>query len=111
LFLYTHYLVEKEGLSFKSQRKMASESSTTSWTWKQNKDFENVLAIYDKDTPNCWEKVAAMVENKSRGEVKYHHDILLQDIELIEANLVPTANYKSPAKGFGPGGNEKKGKC
>lgn len=87
---------------------MAGESTTTSWTWKQNKDFENALAIYDKDTPDRWEKVAAMVENKSPSEVKSHYYILLQDIELIEAGLVPTPNYKSPAEGSGPGAKEKK---
>jgi len=97
---YIHfYSVEKEGSSFKSHREMAGESTTTSWTWKQNKDFEMALAIYDKDSPDRWEKVAAMVENKSPSEVKSHYDILLQDLELIEADLVPTPNYKSPAEG------------
>jgi len=90
---------------------MAGESTTTSWTWKQNKDFENALAIYDKDTPDRWEKVAALVENKSPSEVKSHYDILLQDIELIEADLVPIPNYKSPAEDSGqarPGANQEK---
>lgn len=75
---------------------MASSSSTaTNWTSKQNKLFEKALAIYDKDTPDRWHNVASMVDGKSPEEVKKHYEILLEDLNCIEAGQVPFPNYKS----------------
>lgn len=84
------------------------------WTWLQNKQFEDALAVYDKDTPDRWRKVASMVENKSPEEVRSHYNILLEDIASIEAGLVPFPNYKSPdskiGESSGRGANKKRGK-
>lgn len=74
---------------------MASSSSSqnTSWTVSQNKRFEEALAIYDKDTPDRWEKVARAV-GKSVEEVKRHYQILLEDVHKIESGLVPFPKYR-----------------
>ena len=76
----------------------ASSSSSgghSSWTSKQNKQFEKALAVYDKDSPDRWHNVASMVDGKSPEEVKKHYEILLEDFNCIEAGQVPYPNYKS----------------
>ena len=45
------------------------ESKGAKWTPEENKRFENALALYDKDTPDRWMKVAAMVPGKTVGDV------------------------------------------
>ncbi|GLJ19560.1 hypothetical protein SUGI_0353470 [Cryptomeria japonica] len=72
---------------------MAGQGS--GWTTKQNKLFEKAIAIYDKDTPDRWENVAAMVDGKAPAEVKKHYEILIDDLESIEAGHVPFPNYRS----------------
>lgn len=62
----------------------------------QNKQFERALALYDKDTPDRWQKVARAVEGKSAEEVKRHYEILEEDIRHIESGKVPFPNYRSP---------------
>lgn len=60
---------------------------------RQNKLFENALAVYDKETPECWVKIANAVGGRTVEEVKLHYEILLNDIALIEAGGVPLPNY------------------
>ncbi|KAL5712180.1 hypothetical protein ACHQM5_014377 [Ranunculus cassubicifolius] len=45
--------------------------SSTKWTPEENKLFENALAIYDKETPDRWQKIAAMIQGKTVGDVNY----------------------------------------
>ncbi|GLJ19561.1 hypothetical protein SUGI_0353480 [Cryptomeria japonica] len=84
----------------------SGRNSTSMWTAKQNKLFERALAIHDKETPDRWQNVAAMVDGKSAAEVKRHYDVLLDDLNCIEAGEVPIPNYKSssPNNGVGSGG-------
>jgi len=81
--------------SASSSDKHSSNSTATNWTFKQNKLFENALAIYDKDTPDRWHKVASVVGGKSPEEVKRHYEILLEDLNSIEAGQVPFPIYIS----------------
>ncbi|KAK8696208.1 hypothetical protein V6N13_001345 [Hibiscus sabdariffa] len=77
-------------------------ASSSSWTPKQNKLFENALAIYDKDTPDRWQKLARAVGDKTVEEVKLHYEILLEDIKQIESGNVPLPPYgKKPRGGKG----------
>ncbi|KAH7568469.1 hypothetical protein JRO89_XS06G0003800 [Xanthoceras sorbifolium] len=75
---------------------MASESeSESTWTWKQNKRFENALAIHDEDTADRWHNVAAVVGGgKTVEEVKRRYEKLVEDVKQIEAGLVPLLDYK-----------------
>ncbi|KAK8558545.1 hypothetical protein V6N12_041846 [Hibiscus sabdariffa] len=75
---------------------MASSSMSASWTTKQNKDFERALAVYDKDTPNRWYNIAKAVGGKTAEEVKRHYELLVADVEYIEAGQVPFP-YRSSA--------------
>ncbi|KAI4367678.1 hypothetical protein MLD38_023386 [Melastoma candidum] len=71
-------------------------SGTSTWTAMQNKQFERALALYDKDTPDRWLKVARAVEGgKSAEEVKSHYELLVEDLEQIESGRIPIPNYRS----------------
>ncbi|KAK6924372.1 SANT/Myb domain [Dillenia turbinata] len=70
--------------------------STSSWTPEQDKQFEDALARFDKDTPDRWQNVANAVHGKSAEEVKRHYEILVEDLEHIESGRVPFPNYRSP---------------
>ncbi|KAJ8450892.1 hypothetical protein Cgig2_032517 [Carnegiea gigantea] len=78
----------------------SSRNSSSPWTAKQNKQFERALALYDKDTPDRWQNVARAVDGKSAEEVKRHYEILIEDINLIEAGRIPVPNYKSSTGSF-----------
>ncbi|KAE8809644.1 MYB-related protein [Hordeum vulgare] len=59
----------------------------SSWTFKQNKVFEDALAKYDKDTPDRWQKVAREVgDGKSVEDVMRHYADLEKDIHDIHKN-------------------------
>lgn len=80
---------------------MASNSITSSrncgstWTQRQNKQFEEALATYDRETPDRWHNIARAVSGKSTEEVKRHYEILVKDIMQIESDQVPLPNYKN----------------
>ncbi|KAJ9550251.1 hypothetical protein OSB04_014296 [Centaurea solstitialis] len=79
---------------------MASNStSSDSWTAKQNKDFEDALAVFNKDTPDRWHNIAKAVGDKTPEEVKRHYEMLLQDLEDIESGKVPLPDYTTNKKG------------
>lgn len=90
-----------DGKSVSSPGMNSSSNTATNWTSEQNKLFENALAIYDKDTPDRWHNVALMVGGKSPQEVKRHYEILLEDLNCIEAGQVPFPQYKSPGSKSG----------
>lgn len=60
---------------------------TATWTQRQNKLFEEALAIYDRETPDRWQNVAKVV-GKSVEEVKRHYEILIEDVKRIERGQV-----------------------
>lgn len=69
------------------------ESKGTKWTPQENKLFENALAYYDKDTPDRWLKVAAMIPGKTVGDVIKQYQELEEDVSDIEAGLIPIPGY------------------
>ncbi|XP_016690914.1 protein RADIALIS-like 3 isoform X1 [Gossypium hirsutum] len=72
-----------------------SSQGSSSWTVKQNKDFEKALAVYDKDTPDRWYNVAKAVGGKTAEEVKRHYELLVKDVKQIESGKVPFPNYRT----------------
>lgn len=74
-----------------------SSSRSSSWTARQNKQFEEALAVYDKDTPDRWEKVARAV-GRSVEEVKRQYEILVADVIKIESGLVPFPKYRGTGR-------------
>ncbi|XP_022741542.1 protein RADIALIS-like 4 [Durio zibethinus] len=72
----------------------SSSSYNSNWTPEQNKSFENGLAIYDKDIPDRWKKIAKLVGGTNEQEVKKQYEILLDDINRIESGEVPLPKYR-----------------
>ncbi|KAK6115334.1 hypothetical protein DH2020_007603 [Rehmannia glutinosa] len=73
----------------------SSRGSASSWTSKQNKQFEEALAMFDKDTPDRWHNIARAVGGKSAEEVRRHYEVLVKDIMQIETDQVPIPNYRA----------------
>ncbi|KAI6688253.1 hypothetical protein NL676_025081 [Syzygium grande] len=70
-------------------------TSGSTWTAKQNKLFENALAMHDKDTPDRWQNLARAVGgNKSAEDVKRHYEMLVEDVNQIESGQIPLPNYR-----------------
>ncbi|WVZ23519.1 hypothetical protein V8G54_002063 [Vigna mungo] len=59
----------------------------SSWTQRQNKEFEKALAKYDIETPDRWQNIANEV-GKSVDEVKRQFEILKEDVRRIERGQV-----------------------
>ncbi|KAK3162505.1 hypothetical protein QOZ80_1BG0090320 [Eleusine coracana subsp. coracana] len=72
------------------------------WTAEENKVFEKALAMIDRNAPDRWEKVAAMLPRKTVADVVDHYNDLENDVGFIEAGLVPFPHYSSspPSAGF-----------
>ncbi|KAI9113114.1 hypothetical protein K1719_015639 [Acacia pycnantha] len=76
---------------------MASSSTSDYWTRKQNKRFENALAMYEEESPDRWKKLARAVGGgKTEEEVKRHYEKLVHDLRQIEEGQVPLPNYIMP---------------
>ncbi|XP_073044493.1 transcription factor DIVARICATA-like [Primulina eburnea] len=63
------------------------------WTPEENKKFEDALAIYDRDTPDRWDNVAAMIPGKTVNDVIKQYKELVEDVSDIEAGLIPVPGY------------------
>ncbi|GAB2274445.1 hypothetical protein Dimus_009215 [Dionaea muscipula] len=68
-------------------------ATSTRWTQAENKMFENALALYDKETPDRFHKVAAMLPGKTVRDVIRQYEELVDDVSNIEAGLVPIPGY------------------
>lgn len=79
---------------------LLEESRSTKWTAAENKMFENALAIYDKETPDRWQRVAAMIPGKTVRDVMRQYKELEDDVSSIEAGLVPIPGYNSTSSPF-----------
>lgn len=63
------------------------ESKGSKWTAEENKRFENALALFDKDTPDRWYNVAAMIPGKTVSDVIKQYQELEEDVSDIEAGI------------------------
>nr|UKB40108.1 MYB transcription factor [Hydrastis canadensis] len=75
-------------------------NKSTKWTQQENKLFENALAIYDKDTPDRWQKVANMIPGKTEMDVFNQYKDLENDVSDIEAGLIPIPGYNTSSFTF-----------
>ncbi|CAL9021875.1 unnamed protein product [Prunus brigantina] len=70
---------------------MSSTTSGSSWTSKQKKDFENALAIFDKDTANRWDNVVnAAVGEKMQRKSRSIMSFLLKISCLLRLDKCPS---------------------
>ncbi|XP_050232175.1 transcription factor SRM1 [Mercurialis annua] len=86
------------------------EDCSSVWTREQDKAFENALATYPEDDLDRWEKIAADVPGKTQEEIKLHYELLIEDVNQIEAGCVPLPIYSSPEGSMSHGGDEGTGK-
>ncbi|CAI9758910.1 unnamed protein product [Fraxinus pennsylvanica] len=70
------------------------ENKGTKWTPEENKRFEEALALFDEDTPDRWDNVAAMIPGKTASDVIKQYIELVDDVSDIEAGLYPTPGGK-----------------
>ncbi|KAM0870473.1 hypothetical protein ACQ4PT_039982 [Festuca glaucescens] len=80
---------------------MSVNSTRPQWTAKQNKQFEQALAVYDKETPDRWHNIARAVGGKSADEVRRYYELLVEDVKRIEAGRVPFPAYRCPGGAMG----------
>ncbi|POO02528.1 Octamer-binding transcription factor [Trema orientale] len=73
--------------------KFSSPNSAPNWTAEKNKLFENALAIYDREAPDRWHKIAKIVGGTTEEEVKRQYEILQEDINRIESGKFPLPKY------------------
>uniref|UniRef100_A0A7N0TGV8 Uncharacterized protein n=1 Tax=Kalanchoe fedtschenkoi TaxID=63787 RepID=A0A7N0TGV8_KALFE len=81
----------------RKQQHHQQAESLSKWSQEENKMFENALAVYDRDSPDRWQKVAAMIPGKTVGDVVKQYEDLEADVSSIEAGLVPVPGYACPA--------------
>jgi hypothetical protein len=74
---------------------MTQNSGRAQWTPKQNKLFEQALAVYDKETPDRWTNIARAVGGKSAEEVRRYYELLEHDVKHIESGNVPFPAYEA----------------
>ena len=89
------------------------EEGYGAWTREQEKAFENAIATMaeEADGDARWEKIAEAIEGKTADEVRQHYELLVEDIEGIDAGRVPLPTYAvdGGAEEGGGGGGGKKG--
>ncbi|KAJ7956590.1 transcription factor DIVARICATA [Quillaja saponaria] len=68
----------------------------TSWSYEEEKAFENAIAMHwtdEEDSQEQWEKIASVLPNKSIEELREHYQLLVDDVNAIEAGRMPLPNY------------------
>ncbi|KAK1433647.1 hypothetical protein QVD17_10561 [Tagetes erecta] len=69
-------------------------SSTKVWSKEEDKAFENAIANHWKqDCKEQWDTIASLVPTKTIPELKQHYQLLVEDVDDIEAGLVPIPKY------------------
>ncbi|CAM0901711.1 unnamed protein product [Alopecurus aequalis] len=106
-------MAAEEASSSSGGEEGSGAGSGSGWTREQEKAFENALAtlaervLVGEDA--MWERIAAAVEGKSPDEVRRHYELLVEDVDGIEAGRVPLLVYAGDAAGPDDGGGSKKG--
>ena len=66
---------------------LSMSAARAGWTPKQNKQFEQALAVHDRDTPDRWHNVARAVGGgKSADEVRRYYETFGREKEDREEN-------------------------
>ncbi|WVZ87685.1 hypothetical protein U9M48_034286 [Paspalum notatum var. saurae] len=88
-----------------------SDEGSGAWTRDQEKAFENAFATWasEEDGDAKWDKIAEAVEGKTLEEVRRHYELLVEDIEGIEAGRVPLPTYATDGGPEEGGGGKKAG--
>ncbi|KAL6845335.1 hypothetical protein ACP4OV_024830 [Aristida adscensionis] len=83
-------------MSSGSRSSSRNVSTDSTWSKRENKLFEEVLASYSEDTPDRWQKVSrAMGGIKTADEVRRHYELMDDDVKLILSGKVPFPKYNT----------------
>lgn len=66
-----------------------------SWSFAEEKEFENMIAVLDLDGADWLERLAAGVPTKSVEEVRDHYLDLVSDVDLIDSGLYEGHYYSA----------------
>uniref|UniRef100_A0A7N0V3J0 Myb-like domain-containing protein n=1 Tax=Kalanchoe fedtschenkoi TaxID=63787 RepID=A0A7N0V3J0_KALFE len=82
-------------MSSSNNSNSATPSRTTTWTREEDKRFEEALALYiDQDPSTRWDNVVRqMGESKTVEEVIHHYQLLVDDVNNIEAGRISLPDY------------------
>ncbi|KAJ4960545.1 hypothetical protein NE237_020455 [Protea cynaroides] len=70
------------------------ESAEGDWSREEEKAFENAIAMHwSNSDQDPWDTIASMVPTKTLSHLKQHYQNLVDDIQAIEAGLVPIPAY------------------
>ncbi|KAI3785619.1 hypothetical protein L1987_44743 [Smallanthus sonchifolius] len=69
-------------------------SSSKVWSKEEDKAFENAIANHwNEDSKEQWDTIASLVPTKTIPELKQHYQLLVEDVDDIEAGLIPVPKY------------------
>lgn len=69
-------------------------SSSKVWSKEEDKAFENAIADHwTHDSKEQWDTIASLIPTKTIPELKQHHRLLAEDVDDIEAGLIPVPKY------------------
>lgn len=78
----------------KHQESRMSDSTAVMWSREEEKSFENAIAMHwIEDSKEQWDKISSMVPTKSIEQLHEHYKLLVEDVNAIEAGLVPLPKY------------------
>lgn len=68
---------------------------TNQSTWKRQEDilFEYALTVVPENCVDRWEKIASYVPGKTADEIRVHYQLLVDDLDDIEAGLIELPSY------------------
>lgn len=95
----------------------ATATATTEWSRDEDKAFENAIAMHwVEDSKEIWDKIASLVPTKTLEELKLHYQVLVDDVDAIEAGQIEVPNYPSDESALSlcksnPHATEKRSSC
>ncbi|KAL0401422.1 UNVERIFIED_CONTAM: Transcription factor SRM1 [Sesamum latifolium] len=73
--------------------------TNTTWSWSDDKIFENALVEFPEGVENRCQKIADCLPGKSPDGVRVHYSTLLYDIGQIESGLIQLPSYSDDDRG------------
>ncbi|KAI3521901.1 hypothetical protein L1887_11377 [Cichorium endivia] len=69
-------------------------SSSKVWSKEEDKAFENAIANHwTHDSKEQWDTIASLIPTKTIPELKQHYRLLVEDVDDIEAGVIPIPKY------------------
>lgn len=69
-------------------------SSSKAWSKEEDKAFENAIVNHwTHDSKEQWDTIASLIPTKTIPELKQHYRLLVEDVDDIEAGVIPIPKY------------------